>query len=249
MKIGGWLCVGMLAMAAGCSGHGAKAERLNLEPGWSQLFNGRDLGGWRPRTPGDNKWMTASEVKLDPQDNTKFKIIPGSGILVNGPTGKTTDIYTILSHADCELHIEFTVPKGSNSGVYFQGRYEVQVFDSFGKDKEYFGDCGGIYARWINGQDVGGEAPRKNVSKAPGEWQSFDVKFTAAKFDKDGHKIANARFDWVKHNGVLVHENYELDGPTRAAMDENKEVHVGPLMLQGDHGPVAYRNIRMKLIK
>ena len=63
-----------------------------------------------------------------------------------------------------------------------------------------------------------------NASRAPGEWQVFDVKFTAPKFDASGKKIANARFDWVKHNGVLIHENVELNGPTRAALDENKGV-------------------------
>jgi hypothetical protein len=245
----GWACVATVVLVAGCAGLGGGGERTNLEPGWTQLFNGRDLGGWRPTSSGDNKWMTAAQVTLDPQDETKFKIVPGSGILVNGPAGKTTDIYTILAHADCEVHIEFTVPKGSNSGVYFQGRYEVQVFDSFGKNEETFTDCGGIYARWIDNQNVEGHAPRTNASKAPGEWQSFDVRFTAPKFDQDGKKTANARFDWVKHNGVLIHENVEVNGPTRAAMDDTKEVPVGPLMLQGDHGPVAYRNVRMRLIK
>ena len=249
MRMVGGMCVALLVLALGCAQQHKGAARASGVPGWSELFNGRDLGGWRPRTPGDNQWMTASQVTLDPQDNTKFKIVPGTGILVNGPLGRTTDIYTMLAHGDCELHVEFVVPKDSNSGVYLQGRYEIQILDSFGKDKETFTDCGGIYARWINDTNVEGHAPRVNVSKPPGEWQSFDAKFTAPRFDKDGKKIANARFDWVKHNGVLVHENVELNGPTRAAMDENKEVPVGPLMLQGDHGPVAFRNLRIKLLK
>ena len=85
-------------------------------------------------------------------------------------------------HGDCELHIELNVSKGSNSGVYFQGQYEVQIFDSFvKKDKDLkYGDCGGIYNT---------AAPRTNASKAPGEWQSFHVVFQAPRFDDKGNAI------------------------------------------------------------
>ena len=128
--------------------------------------------------------------------------------------------------------------------------YEVQVFDSFGVEKsDYPGsECGGIYPRWINNQGVNGHSPRVNASKPPGEWQSFDITFRAPRFDANGKKIENAKFVKVVHNGKVVHENVDLTGPTRAAHweDEKDEKATGPIMLQGDHGPVAYRNLRVK---
>ena len=87
-----------------------------------------------------------------------------------------------------------------------------------------------------------GHSPRVNASRAPGQWQSFDVVFRVPRFDEDGRKIANARFEKVIHNGIIVHEDVEVTGPTRASAF-NDEKPLGPLMLQGDHGPVAYRNI------
>jgi hypothetical protein len=104
------------------------------------------------------------------------------------------------------------------------------------------GDNGGIYHRWINNQPVGGSPPRVNASRAPGEWQSFHIWFRAPRFDGAGKKIENARFVRVLHNGKLVHENVEVDGPTRAHM-AIPEAAANPVMLQGDHGPVAYRNL------
>ncbi|MGC9327253.1 MAG: 3-keto-disaccharide hydrolase, partial [Candidatus Hinthialibacter sp.] len=173
-------------------------------------------------------------------------------IMVNGAKGNTTNIYSEYEHGDCLLHIEFVVPQGSNSGVYLQGLYEIQVLDSYGKkdDELEFSDCGGMYARWDHEtqKSYEGEPPRVNASKAPGEWQSFDAVFRAPRFDAQGKKVENARFIVVKHNGVIVHENYEITGGTRACMNR-KEGPKGPLMLQGDHGPVAYRNIQITPLK
>ena len=92
---------------------------------------------------------------------------------------------------------------------------------------------------------MGGSAPRVNASRAPGQWQSFHVWFRAPRFDPSGRKIENARFLRVLHNGVPVQENVEVEGPTRAAMDI-PEAAENPLMLQGDHGPVAYRNLYIR---
>jgi hypothetical protein len=84
-----------------------------------------------------------------------------------------------------------------------------------------------------------------NATKPPGEWQSFDITFRAPRFDADGKKVSNAKFVKVVHNGKVIHENVDLTGPTRAAhWDDEKPA--GPIMLQGDHGPVAYRNLRVK---
>jgi hypothetical protein len=111
-----------------------------------------------------------------------------------------------------------------------------------------YGDCGGIYERWKDDKGYEGHAPRVNASRPPGQWQTFDVVFRAPRFDANGQKIANAKFIKVVHNGKLVHENVEVTGPTRAASFED-EKPIGPLMLQGDHGPVAFRNIRLRPIE
>src|SRR5438105_2164710 len=123
----------------------------------------------------------------------RFDFKEGTGLLLSGDDGRGVDLLSEVEHGDCEVHVEFTITKGSNSGVYFQGQYEVQIFDSFGKkdaDLKY-GDCGGIYNT---------APPKTNVCKAPGEWQTFDVVFQAPRFDDAGKKTANARFVKVVHN-------------------------------------------------
>ena len=207
-----------------------------------ELPRGKAFDGFR----GDmGEWQNASEVTLDPADPKRLAWKPGTGALINGKKGRTRHLITWLEHGDVEAHIEFVVPKGSNSGVYFQGRYEIQVFDSWGVAKPKHGDCGGIYQRWSKGKGFEGHPPRVNASLEPGKWQSFDVIFRAPRFGADGKKTANAKFVKVVHNGKVVHENVELTGPTRASLfhDENP---LGPIELQGDHGPVAYRNLRIK---
>ena len=222
---------------------------------WQELFNGRNLDGWKPLFPDrPNDWQVASSVSLNSADPKLLEIIPlkpgGRGVLVNGAKGKTVNLITIAQHADVEAEVEFVVPQGSNSGVYFMGLYEIQILDSFGKPNDMleYGDCGGIYCQWIDNKPVGGEPPRVNASKAPGQWQSFHVWFRAPRFDAGGKKIENARFIKVIHNSVVVHENYEVAGRTRAHM-EKPEAATGPLMIQGDHGPVAFRTIRIRPLK
>jgi len=234
----------LAALAAGTT-----PPRPASSEGWQILLDGASLNGWHPLSPAQaNEWRTAAKVKLHPQDEHRFLIEPGRGTIVNGERGNTVNLVSDTKHGDVEAHIEFLVSKNSNSGVYFMGLYEIQILDSFGKKDLAFGDCGGIYARWINEQNVGGAPPRVNASKAPGEWQTFDVRFRAPRFDGAGKKIENARFLKVVHNGVVVHENVEVNGPTRASM-EVPEASRGPLMLQGDHGPVAFRNIRIRTIQ
>lgn len=212
------------------------------KPDGKPLFNGKDLAGWKFRgsetAKSKSKWSIATRAFLDPDTPARLFAVPGDGVLLNGDDGRGVDLLTELEHGDCELHIEFNVAKGSNSGIYFQGQYEVQILDSFGKaakDLKY-GDCGGIYNH---------APPKSNESKMPGEWQSFDVVFQAPRFE-NGKKTANARFVKVVHNGVVIHENVEVKGPTTAALG-GPERPLGPLMLQGDHGPVAFRNIRIKM--
>ena len=141
--------------------------------------------------------------------------------------------------SDFTMHIEFRLPwmpkaRGQgrgNSGLYVAGRYEVQMLDSFGLagvDNE----CGGIYKV---------AEPKQNLCYPPLRWQTYDVDFTAAKFDAEGNKTANAKLT-VEHNGYLIHENLEIPGPTGGARSKD-EKGPGPVFLQ-DHGnPVRYRNI------
>ena len=218
-----------------------------LEDGWKPLLSGKDLSGWKGQNPGGNEWMTTTGVLWDRLlGPTRLRAVPGAapgGTILNGPTGRTVNLVTEEKFGDMELYLEFMVAKGSNSGVYLHGLYEVQVFDSWASDEPVTSsDCGGIYHRWINEQGVGGSAPSRNASRRPGEWQSFYIVFQAPKFDGNGKKIANAKFLRVVHNGLVVQKDVEVEGPTRAAMNI-PEAAQNPLMLQGDHGPVAYKNI------
>jgi hypothetical protein len=191
-------------------------------------------------------WAFVGDAKLAAARPDRLEGAIGKGAMLNGPNGTTSDIFTLFDHADVEVHLEFMVPKGSNSGVYFMSRYEVQILDSFGVASPQHSDCGGIYQRWDDARGEGKEGyegvpPKENASLPPGEWQTFDVIFRAPRFDDSGKKIANARFERVVHNGKIIHQNVEVTGPTRAGMTGEKPF--APLRLQGDHGPVAFRNI------
>ncbi|MBL8844081.1 MAG: DUF1080 domain-containing protein [Planctomycetes bacterium] len=231
------------------------AAREDQQEGWVTLFNRRSIAAWT--APG---WKLAA-VHLDPRDPTRFAehdmVDEWDGLLVAGLGGGATeragatasepqgDAISLVQHGDCDARIEFCLPRGGNSGVYFQGRYEVQLLDSFGKASVGFGDCGGIYA---GESSFVGSAPLVNACNAPGEWQRLDVRFRAPRFDEAGQKIANARFDWVELNGQRVQQDVELPEPTRGAL-EGGEVAYGPLRLQGDHGPVAYKKVRLRRIE
>ena len=212
---------------------------------WKTLVPGPDMAGWRKPT---GEWAMVGEVGKDTANEKRLAVKPGAGAIYNGPKGRTRNLLSEWEHGDVAAHVEFMVPVDSNSGVYFMGRYEIQVFDSFGKKGAYPGiECGGIYERWDESRGKGkqgfeGHSPRVNASRPPGEWQAFEVIFQAPRFDAAGVKTAGARFVKVVHNGVVVHENVEVTGPTRGATFGD-EKPLGPLMLQGDHGPVAYRNI------
>jgi sugar phosphate isomerase/epimerase len=218
------------------------AEAAGADAGKTYLVGG-DFSTWRGDT---GEWQIVGEVFKNPNDEKLLSSKPGKGVIVNGAAGRTSHLFSKAEFGDVAAHIEFMVPKESNSGVYFMGRYEIQVLDSWQKESDYAGnECGGIYQRWDDNktpQGYEGHSPRINASRAPGEWQMFDVIFRAPRFDSQGRKVSNARFEKVVHNGVVVHEDVEVTGPTRASA-YNDEKPTGPLMLQGDHGPVAYRNV------
>jgi hypothetical protein len=124
------------------------------------LFSGKDFTG-RHKPTGE--WTVAKAVSLDAADPMKFAITPGRGIFVNGPKAKTVNLTTEAGFGDAQIHIEFCISKHSNSGIYIMGRYELQVFDSYGVDKDQYSgiECGGIYPRWINEKNVEGRAARQ----------------------------------------------------------------------------------------
>ncbi|HZT80742.1 MAG TPA: DUF1080 domain-containing protein [Gemmataceae bacterium] len=204
-------------------------------------FNGRDLTGWKFK--GDkskSKWVVGRAV-LDEKDPSKLAVTvippqadggPAARQMINPSRG--VDIYTEEKFGDCLIEVEFMIPKGSNSGVYVMGEYEVQILDSYGKKQIGPGDMGGLYNT---------AAPKVNACKKPGEWQTFVIDFQAPRF-KDGKKTANAKFLKVTLNGEVIHENVEMKGPTPSALT-GKEAPTGPLMFQGDHGPVAFRTIKI----
>jgi hypothetical protein len=180
---------------------------------------------------------------MDADNNRTLKITEQGKGVIAVPKGRGSYLLTKFKHADLHLKVDFMVPKGSNSGIYFMGRYEVQVKDSWGKKKVNFGDCGGIYRCRGKNKDRG-HSPKLNASLPPGEWQNYDITFRAPRFDKSGKKTANACFVKVVLNGKTIHKNVEVTGPTISAMKEfDPEEAFGPLRIQGDHGPVAYKNL------
>jgi len=201
-------------------------------------FNGKDLAGWKLKGSGDKSKWKAGKATMDPQDNKKLAFAAGEGELVN-TEGGGVDIYTEARWGDAVIEVELMVPKGSNSGVYVMGEYEIQVLDSFGKTKVGPGDIGGLY---------GAQAPKVNASRAPGEWQKFVIDFRAPKFDEGGKKTANAKFVKVTLNDQVIHEDVEMKGPTPGGVS-GKEAPTGPIMFQGNHGPVSYRNIKVTPVK
>ncbi len=200
------------------------------------------------QNPSDS-WQIAGEVRADLAEKDLFIVSGGKGLLVNqvGKTRHGADLFTKASYADLDLELDYMMAKGANSGIYLQGRYEVQLLDSWGRIHPTASDNGAIYERWDDSRPDGqqgydGHAPRQNASRAPGCWQHLKIAFRAPRFDAAGNKILSARILSIGLNGVTIQENLELLGPTRGSVDP-KETASGPLRIQGDHGSVAFRNI------
>jgi len=210
-----------------------------------------DMSFWK-KQEGGNNWQTASGVTADSISSHVLKPISGTGVLVNmNDKVNKANLLSIYEHGDIDVSFDFLMAGHSNSGFYLQGRYEVQLLDSWGVKVAKDGDCGGIYRRrrLPDGFMYEGHAPRQNACLAPGLWQHFDISFQAPRFDATGKKIANAKIIKIVLNGVLLHENVELTGPTGGPISES-EAAKGPFMIQGDHGPVAFRNIKyMDILK
>ena len=216
---------------------------------WGELFAGDKLDAFTGKTDG---WTWAKTVTLDSSSPKKLTFEAGSGILINGQKGTARDLYTKEKYGDVEIHVEFLIAKGSNSGVKFHGHYEIQITDSAGRKELTGDDCGGIYPRAelkprYRHLDKG-IAPTVNAAKPAGEWQTLEATFLAPRFDKDGKKTVNARIVKATLNGQLIHQDRELLTPT-GSNHTRPEVATGPFMLQGDHGPVAFRNVKVRAVQ
>lgn len=192
------------------------------------LFDGKNLAQWQGAEGGEAKWKVADGV---------LTVVPSTG-----------DIKTKESFCDVQLHIEWKTPtlitddKGkllegqarNNSGVFFQERYEIQVLDSYNNKTYPNGQAGSVYKQTI---------PLVNASRAPGEWQTYDIIFTAPKFDS-AQKLSKPGYVTVLHNGVLVQNHVEIQGTTEWIGKPVYKAHgCAPLRLQ-DHGnAMAFRNI------
>ena len=195
-------------------------------------------------------WRGVSEANAVPE---KCELTTqGEGkILINSTAKDKTVPYLLTKEefGDVKIELEFMVPKGSNAGVYVMGRYEIQILDSFGKEKVGSGDLGGLYSRHDKARPQGrqnyeGTAPKLNAAKAPGEWQTMEIVFRAPRFDESNKKRKDANFEKVLVNGQLVQENVATSGHTQSAPFEG-DAKTGPIAIQGDHGPIAIRSFKV----
>ncbi len=181
------------------------------------LFDGKDMSAFN----GGEKWKIENG----------YAEVSGGGVSTKQAFGS------------CQLHIEFATPEKvagdgqgrGNSGVYLMGKYEVQILDSFNNKTYFDGQCGALYKQ---------QPPTVNASRKPGEWQTYDIVFEAPEFDADG-KVKKSAYLTVLHNGVLIHNHFELKGGTFWDQPPHYETHGAKLPFQlQDHGnPIRFRNI------
>ena len=202
----------------------------------TEPFNGKDLSGWKFKGDAANSQWTVGLAKMNDKKDNEFVIDPAGHELINNiAAGKHgVDAYSEQTFGDATIEVEVMVPKGSNSGIYVMGEYEIQVFDSYGKQEIGAGDMGAIYSAGI---------ARVNASKPAGEWQKYEITYRAPRFEGD-KKTENARITKVVLNDQMLHEDVELKGPTPGGIT-GREAAKGPVMFQGDHGAVAYRNLKV----
>lgn len=219
---------------------------------------------WTPRIPGQ-EWIVHQIDRPQPPrvvpgeytgmapapsdaivlfDGTSLdKFWPGKCTIHDGAIRIAGSISTKDAFGDCQLHIEWRTPtavdtnkinNSGNSGIFLMGKYELQVFDSYSVELYADGSAAAIY---------GQTPPMYNVCRKPGEWQTYDIFFSAPVFD--GDKLAFPAYMTVLHNGVFVHINTEITGPTKHNKVLPYEFHEArcPFFLQGHGSPVEYRNI------
>ncbi len=224
-------CLMAMQMSGWAAGGGNDVEPKVINPGpvggppsdAVVLFDGSDLSKWQAAKGGEAKWSV---------ENGVLTVKPGAG-----------DILTKEEFGDVQVHVEWASPaevKGEgqgrgNSGVYFQGRYEIQVLDSYNNKTYFNGQASAFYLH---------SAPLVNACRPPGEWQTYDIVFHPAKPGADGKTVPGSFT--VFHNGVLVQDHIPVQGDATTSAKFSGATEKGPLMLQ-DHGClVRYRNIWLR---
>jgi hypothetical protein len=186
------------------------------------LFNGTDLSKW--------------------ENGDKWEVIDGHAV------SRESDITTKDSFGDCQLHVEWATPAEvigegqgrGNSGIYLMDRYELQVLDSYGNKTYFDGQAGSIYKQ---------HPPLVNVCRRPGEWQAYDILFTAPRFDDSG-KLLKPAYITALQNGIVVQNHFELLGATFYERPPAYEAHppAAPIRIQFHGNPVRFRNIWIRAI-
>ena len=190
------------------------------------MFDGTDLSKWKA------KWSDNESGWQINKDGSVTVVFDGSG-----------GIETKENFGSVQLHVEWKTSEDishknqsrSNSGVFLQGRYEIQILDSYKSPTYVNGQAGSVYKQYI---------PLVNASRKPGEWQSYDIIFDAPKFDSDGNKIKSGYFT-VFHNGILIHNHVEILGTTENVGPPKNIAHGdGPISLQNHCcSQVSFKNI------
>lgn len=198
------------------------------------LFDKGSLNKFESITEGDQVSPLDGSIAKWKVDGKKFTVVPGT------PNIQTKELF-----GDCQLHIEWKTPRNDvrnekmgqesgNSGIYLMGKYEVQVLNSFENSTRPSTQAGAIYNQ---------HPPLVNASLKPGSWQSFDIIFTAPRFNDKGIEIESGYFT-IFHNGVLIQNHVEIKGPSHAGNGKTPITQLElPLMLQNHQNEVSYRNI------
>ena len=231
------------------------ADKSKEKSSWIDLVNSEGPQGFAKI--GKNVTL-CGDVQLKP-DSKGLIAVPGKGVIgamSKYAFGKANNLTTKQEFGDCELRLEFLIGKDSNSGIKLMRRYEIQLYDSHHRANPSARDCGGIYPHWVfREQGKGlkyideGVPPKVNAAKPAGEWQTLQIVFKAPRFDDQGQKTENAKFVSVILNDQQIHRDVEVDSPTGNASSPMPEVASSPLLLQLDHGAVAFRNVRIKRLE
>lgn len=227
----------LLIIACQSPGHGGETEVA-----WTNLFE---------RAPSQ-EWIDAGNARLDSKNPKQLHASEGNTVLVSTKKGEKEkrNLVSDEKYGDLEVRLEFMLAKNSNAGVKMHSLYEIQLYDSYGVEKPTALHSGGIYPRADKSPGKyehidEGQPPLVNAAKPPGEWQTLHIVFRAPRFGPGGQKTANAEFELVTLNGKIVQENAEVRWPTGSDW-RLPESATGRLYLQGDHGPVAYRNVQVR---
>ncbi len=185
-------------------------------------------------------WQIVGNAAADRKTSGDMMSESGSGVLIYRPGSEDGgNLVTEMTHGDLRLELDFMMSKGAESGIFLQGRYEVQLADSWGVRNPRASDNGGV----VSGEGMGLH-PYSNASRAPGLWQHLEIVFRAPTFDANGRKTSNAAIRRVAINGEVVQGAVELRRTSATAPTMNEQAE-GPLVFQEGSAPVAYRNIRI----